>query len=72
MAEVKTYTGGCHCGAVRFEAATDPAEAIACNCSHCAKHGLWLTFVTRHRSRQRRAVRGRGFHAGRPADFPVG
>ncbi len=49
MAEPKTYSGSCHCGAVRFEAATDPAEAIACNCSHCAKDGLWLTFVTADR-----------------------
>jgi hypothetical protein len=49
MAEAKThakiYTGGCHCGKVRFEVTADPAQAIACNCSHCAKHGLWLTFV---------------------------
>lgn len=45
MADSKTYTGGCHCGRVRFEATTDPAQAIACNCSICTKHGLWLTFV---------------------------
>ncbi|HET6927868.1 MAG TPA: GFA family protein [Hyphomicrobiaceae bacterium] len=45
MAEMKTYSGGCHCGRVRYEAATDPSQAIACNCSICAKHGLWLTFV---------------------------
>jgi hypothetical protein len=33
--------GGCHCGAVRFEAAL-PAhiEAQACNCSICAKTGF--------------------------------
>ena len=41
----KTYAGGCHCGKVRFEATTDPAGAIACNCSICQKHGLMLTFV---------------------------
>lgn len=41
----KAYTGGCHCGRVRYEATTDPAQAIACNCSICARHGLWLTFV---------------------------
>ena len=45
MADGKTYTGGCHCGRVRFEATTDPAQAIACNCSICSKQGLWLTFV---------------------------
>jgi hypothetical protein len=46
MAEPRTYRGGCHCGKVRYEVVTDPAAAIACNCSHCAKHGLWLTFAT--------------------------
>jgi hypothetical protein len=45
MAGTKTYTGGCHCGSVRYEVTTDPAKAIACNCSKCAKHGLWLTFA---------------------------
>ncbi|MDJ0846039.1 GFA family protein [Crocosphaera sp.] len=29
--------GGCHCGAVRFEAVIDKREAIACNCSICRK-----------------------------------
>jgi hypothetical protein len=24
---------------------TDPTQAITCNCSKCAKHGLWLTFA---------------------------
>ena len=42
---MKTYTGGCHCGKVRYEVTTDPAAPVACNCSNCAKHGLWLTFA---------------------------
>jgi hypothetical protein len=42
---MEIYEGSCHCGKVRFEVTADPGEAIACNCSHCAKHGLWLTFV---------------------------
>jgi hypothetical protein len=35
------HAGGCHCGAVRFEAAL-PArvEAQACNCSMCEKVGF--------------------------------
>lgn len=45
MPEARTYEGGCHCGAVRFEANTDLGRVITCNCSICAKHGLLLTFV---------------------------
>lgn len=40
-----TYTGGCHCGKVRFEVETDLGMVIECNCSHCAKKGFLLTFV---------------------------
>ena len=36
-----TKTGGCHCGAVRFEVELDPVvEAHACNCSTCEKVGF--------------------------------
>ncbi len=42
----KTYTGGCHCGRVRYEVTTDLAMVMECNCSHCSKRGLLLTFVT--------------------------
>ncbi len=42
MAEERvTVAGGCHCGAVRFEA--DVARSVrllACNCSMCAKTGF--------------------------------
>lgn len=34
------YTGGCHCGAVRFEIdAPEAVEVEECNCSICAKAG---------------------------------
>ena len=45
MPDTKTYTGGCHCGQVRFEVTTSLTQLISCNCSICTKHGLVLTFV---------------------------
>jgi hypothetical protein len=27
--------GGCHCGAVRFEAEADPEKAVVCHCTDC-------------------------------------
>jgi hypothetical protein len=33
MAEAKRYTGGCQCGAVRFEVETALEPLIECNCS---------------------------------------
>jgi hypothetical protein len=45
MPEAKTYTGSCHCGRVRYDATLDLAQVIECNCSHCQRKGLLLTFV---------------------------
>ena len=37
----KTVTGGCHCGAVRFEIDVPPqVDVLDCNCSMCAKTGF--------------------------------
>jgi hypothetical protein len=45
MAEAKTYTGGCHCGHVRYQARADLERTVACNCSICTQRGLVLTFI---------------------------
>ncbi len=45
MSEAKTYTGGCHCGKVRYEVTTDLGMVISCNCSICSKKGYLLAFV---------------------------
>lgn len=40
-----THAGSCHCGAVAFEVETDLETVIECNCTHCYRKGLMLTFV---------------------------
>ncbi len=46
MADMKTYTGGCHCGKVAYEANVNLDSVISCNCSICQKRGMLLTFVS--------------------------
>lgn len=39
------YTGGCHCGNVRYEVEMDIKELLSCNCSICHKKGAPLAFA---------------------------
>lgn len=45
----KAYTGGCACGAIRFEIAGEPLVSNDCQCRDCQRmsgtgHGSYLTF----------------------------
>jgi hypothetical protein len=46
MSELETYSGGCHCGKVRYEVKLDLTNPVlACNCSICGRTGTLLSFV---------------------------
>jgi hypothetical protein len=45
MAESKNFSGGCHCGLVRFDVTADLSRVVDCNCSLCIKRGALWTFV---------------------------
>jgi hypothetical protein len=40
-----TYSGGCHCGKVRYQVTLDLGKVISCNCSMCGKKGSLLSFA---------------------------
>jgi len=45
----ETYTGGCACGANRYEIAAEPLVSVHCQCRDCQRksgtgHGSYLTF----------------------------
>ncbi|HEX6118530.1 MAG TPA: GFA family protein [Dongiaceae bacterium] len=43
---LKTFQGGCHCGAVRFECDLDLEKGTSkCNCSICRKGRFWKAIV---------------------------
>jgi hypothetical protein len=39
------YTGGCHCGTVRYEVSLDLDRVNTCNCSRCSKLGVIWSFT---------------------------
>ena len=39
------YTGGCHCGEVRYKVSIEIKEVMQCNCSICSKRGYLLAFT---------------------------
>jgi hypothetical protein len=48
----KPYTGGCACGAIRYETSSEPIVENHCQCRDCQKrsgtgHGSYLTFPQR-------------------------
>ena len=48
----KPFTGGCACGAIRYETSSDPIFENHCQCLDCQKrsgtgHGSYLTFPRR-------------------------
>ena len=45
MSEPSTYTGGCHCGNVRYEVTAALDLVLDCNCSMCQKRGALWTYV---------------------------
>jgi hypothetical protein len=52
MTMIKTYAGGCACGAIRYETRGEPIFENDCQCRNCQKrsgtgHGSYLTFARR-------------------------
>ena len=48
-----SYTGGCACGAIRYEIAAEPVFSNECQCRDCQResgtgHGSHLTFAREH------------------------
>ena len=49
---LKTYSGSCHCGAVRFSCEIDLGEGIRkCNCSFCRKTRMLKAYALKGRFR---------------------
>ena len=47
----RTYSGGCQCGKVCYEATLELGEVISCNCSRCGRLGSLLAFLPKEEFR---------------------
>jgi hypothetical protein len=48
----KSFTGGCGCGAIRYEISSEPVAQLHCQCRDCQQisgtgHGSYLAFLER-------------------------
>jgi hypothetical protein len=69
---LKTYSGACHCGKIRFEADLDiAAGTVKCNCSGCTKARSWLIFVTADRYRLLAGRESQRNYQWTPSDRPA-
>jgi len=68
---LRTHSGSCHCGAVRFEADIDLTQGtFKCNCSSCTKARSWLIPVPAGRYRLTAGNESQGSYQWTPAGRP--